>query len=575
MPVRLDKDLGPANSIKLVDGVGLFDCEMYMSGMHGGHGSGKTSSFKRCLFLKNIGQEEIVQLLVAAFETCPTPLCYVHLLHGGGAVRDIKTDDTAFGTRDWDYACIVTGVWPRESDQADVSGTAVRWVYTVARSLLPFSTGVYGADLGPDPRDASLATMAFGLNGPRLADLKRRCDPHSVLAYACPVPRIPSVVILVTGQSCSGKDYCANIWASVLNANANKAFTARIASISDATKRAYALATGCDLDLLLHDRAYKEEHRSRLTAFYQRQVDFRDELPKKHFLSVVSGTADADVLFITGMRDEAPIAVFSPLVPNTRLIEITIRVTEELRQARRGSSRNGVLTSDEAPLDYHPSFVFHNDENGSEAAENFAERWLNPFFDKELRRLADMVRLVPDFPCAGVDFRHVLNIAQRHGGLKLCTSLLRTHFTGDWSKVDYIACCQTGGFVFGPALSMQIGVPMALIREGGKLPPPVTSVPRRTSHISSVMSTEVLGKCFEMEKGLLSREMSVVVVDDVLASGHTLCAMLQLLNQAGISTEKIHVMVVAEFPAHSGRRSLRDRGFGSVKVQSLLVFSGH
>jgi hypothetical protein len=96
MPVRLDKDLGPANSIQLVDGVGLFDCEMYMSGMHGGHGSGKTSSFKRCLFLKNIGQEEIVQLLVAAFETCPTPLCYVHLLHGGGAVRD---QDRRYGFR--------------------------------------------------------------------------------------------------------------------------------------------------------------------------------------------------------------------------------------------------------------------------------------------------------------------------------------------------------------------------------------------------------------------------------------------------------------------------------------------
>ncbi|KAL2852227.1 hypothetical protein BJX68DRAFT_235098 [Aspergillus pseudodeflectus] len=51
---------------------------------------GKTYLFKRCLFLKNIRQKEIVQLLVAALGTCPTPLCYVHLLHGGGAVRDIK-----------------------------------------------------------------------------------------------------------------------------------------------------------------------------------------------------------------------------------------------------------------------------------------------------------------------------------------------------------------------------------------------------------------------------------------------------------------------------------------------------
>ena len=49
-PVQLSATfLGPEDNSKTVDGVGVFETEMYMSGMHGGHGGGKTSSFKRCL----------------------------------------------------------------------------------------------------------------------------------------------------------------------------------------------------------------------------------------------------------------------------------------------------------------------------------------------------------------------------------------------------------------------------------------------------------------------------------------------------------------------------------------------
>jgi adenine/guanine phosphoribosyltransferase-like PRPP-binding protein len=81
-------------------------------------------------------------------------------------------------------------------------------------------------------------------------------------------------------------------------------------------------------------------------------------------------------------------------------------------------------------------------------------------------------------------------------------------------------------------------------------------------------------KLLELEERLLPRDASVVVLDDVLAGGRTLCAVLQLLNQVGISSEKIHVIVVAEFPAHGGRGFLREQGFGRVNIQSLLVLRG-
>jgi adenine/guanine phosphoribosyltransferase-like PRPP-binding protein len=63
-------------------------------------------------------------------------------------------------------------------------------------------------------------------------------------------------------------------------------------------------------------------------------------------------------------------------------------------------------------------------------------------------------------------------------------------------------------------------------------------------------------------------------VDDVLATGKTLYAVLQLLDKAGIGAEDISVMAVAEFPVHRGRELLRQRGFGRVNIQSLLVFDG-
>ena len=224
---------------------------------------------------------------------------------------------------------MVTGVWSRDQDGTEAAGAAVGWVYNVARELLPLSSGAYGADLGPDPRDAALAAKAFGPNLPRLVHLKQISDPRNVLAYACPLakaPRAPTVIIMVTGESCAGKDYCAETWVSVFT---HKGFTARVISISDATKQGYAAATGADLKRLLRDRRYKEQHWAALTAFFQEQLRQRPQLREEHFVDAVKDALDTDVLLITGMRDEAPVATFSHLVPNSRLLRLTFKLPKK------------------------------------------------------------------------------------------------------------------------------------------------------------------------------------------------------------------------------------------------------
>lgn len=570
-----------------VDGAGRFETEMYMSRMHGGHGSGKTFSFKRCLFLKHIGESNIADRLIAAIETCPSPLCYLHLLQGGGAVA-VADSTNAFGCRDWDFACVITGVWPRNQDGTEVAERAVQWVYKVAESLLFLSSGAYSADLGPDPRDAPMAVMAFGPNRRRLAHLKRTLDPHNVLAYACPLPKVAmgqKLIILVTGESCAGKDFCADVWVSVFVGCAHPSLTARVVSISDETKREYAAATGADLGRLLRDRAYKEKHRQALTEFFQRQVRRNPRLPEEHFLNVVNRAVDVDVLLISGMREKAPIAAFSHLVPHSRLLEVYVQASEQTRRARGGS--HGDVTgsdnnkdrqnskSNSTALGYRPGLIFENDTAGSEAAKRFAKCYLLPFVHEDLQRLANMVRLAPSFPRPHIEFRHVLGISQQPGGLALCISLLQTHFPGDWAKVDAVACCEAGGFIYGSALASRVNVPLLLIREAGKLPPPTVSVARLPSHISSLASLDSNEKRIEMEQGVVPKGASVVVVDDVFCTGETLCAVLELLDGAGIGAENVSVLAVAEFPVHRGRELVRRRGFGGTKIQSLLVFDGN
>ncbi|KAJ6780546.1 hypothetical protein PWT90_06634 [Aphanocladium album] len=561
------------------DAVGLFNADLYMTSINGGHKPGKTSSFKRCVFLKEIRGKSTVSRLVRAFDSRPTNLCYLHLVHGGGAANDIAANDTAFGCRDWSYACVITAVWPREQDTLCVA--AKRWVYRVVKDLLPLSSGIYGADLGPDPRDAVLAQGAFGPNLARLSRLKRALDPFGILVYACPLSQRvieQKMIMIVTGKSCAGKDFCADIWASVL---ATHGIAVHVRSISDVTKAEYSRATGADLHQLLHDRTYKEIHRERLTAFFQSQVQWRPQLPEEHFRAVVQEAADVDVLLITGMRDPAPVAEFSHLCPHKKLVEINVTASHVVRHARKRDDgdceKSSACALDQESWssrilpDYCPDFIFENSTTGESQVKAFAEKHLVPLLSEARKQLADMIPIVPHFPQPEIEFRHVLNIAQDPRGLRISTSLLQS-CVGDWKQIDAIASCEAGGYIFAAPLALQVGIRFVPVRKSGKVPPPTLSAAKGPSHISSPKGGSE--ETIEMDRNVLSPTESVVVVDDVLATGRTLLAILQLLRQVGIEVENIVILVVAEFPIHRGRAFLRQNGFGLVRIQSLLVFSG-
>jgi adenine phosphoribosyltransferase len=280
----------------------------------------------------------------------------------------------------------------------------------------------------------------------------------------------------------------------------------------------------------------------------------------------VHDNAGVDVLFVTGMRESWPVAAVAHLVPGTRVVEIRIQTDEETRRAR-GATTEG--------HPYHRrGLIFDNHVMGEEAVKTFAERRLLPFFDGDLHRLAQMVPAVADFPRPGVKFQDVLKIAQQQGGLKLCAPLMQQLSTADWNSVDAIFGCEAGGFIFASALAIEVDVPLTLIRKAGKVPPPTISASKSASHVSRVATGGSKEERIEVDRALISKARSVVVVDDVLATGNTLRAVLSLLSQAGIQDLNITVMVVAEFSAHRDREMSCRSGFGRTQIQSLLVFEG-
>jgi len=80
--------------------VDLFKIDMYMFEMHDEHDRDKIFSFKRCSFLKDIEEANVVDRLIVIVETCLSSLCYLHLLQDDEAINDVAINVTAFDCRD-------------------------------------------------------------------------------------------------------------------------------------------------------------------------------------------------------------------------------------------------------------------------------------------------------------------------------------------------------------------------------------------------------------------------------------------------------------------------------------------
>jgi adenine phosphoribosyltransferase len=160
-----------------------------------------------------------------------------------------------------------------------------------------------------------------------------------------------------------------------------------------------------------------------------------------------------------------------------------------------------------------------------------------------------LTRQVADFPSAGIQFKDLTPLFADAGGLAAVTDELADVASG----ADLIAGIDARGFLLGGALAARLGTGVLAIRKGGKLPPPVRSENYQLEY--GTASLELPGD------GIDLTGRTVVIVDDVLATGGTLAAAHRLLERAGARVRIAAVVVelaglggrelVAPLPVHS------------------------
>ena len=149
-----------------------------------------------------------------------------------------------------------------------------------------------------------------------------------------------------------------------------------------------------------------------------------------------------------------------------------------------------------------------------------------------MKKLEDYVLSIPDFPEKGIIFRDVTSVLQDADGLRLAVDTMQDKVKD--LDYDVVVGPESRGFIFGMPIAYNNRQPFVLIRKAGKLP-------RETVSVSYDLE---YGKAtIEMHKDSIRPGQKVLIVDDLIATGGTTQAMIQLIEQLGGEVAGIVVLI--------------------------------
>lgn len=157
--------------------------------------------------------------------------------------------------------------------------------------------------------------------------------------------------------------------------------------------------------------------------------------------------------------------------------------------------------------------------------------------------LKALIRDIPDFPKPGILFRDITTLLQNPDGLRYTIDLMAEKCAD--LQPDYILGMESRGFIFGPPLAYKLGTGFVPVRKPGKLPAAVHTVEYELEY-----GTDSL----EMHQDALHEGAKVLIVDDLIATGGTAAATVQLVEQTG--AEVIGFGFIVELLALEGRQKL-------------------
>ena len=152
------------------------------------------------------------------------------------------------------------------------------------------------------------------------------------------------------------------------------------------------------------------------------------------------------------------------------------------------------------------------------------------------RELKALIREIPDFPKPGILFYDITTLLKDARGLRLVIDRISDHFRG--RLIDSVIGIEARGFIFAPALAYHLGAGFVPVRKPKKLPSEVESYTYDLEY-----GTDTL----EIHRDAIGSGNSVVIADDLLATGGTAQAVVKLVERLGGKVVGLSFVVELEF----------------------------
>jgi adenine phosphoribosyltransferase len=173
--------------------------------------------------------------------------------------------------------------------------------------------------------------------------------------------------------------------------------------------------------------------------------------------------------------------------------------------------------------------------------------------------LSKYIRSIPDYPKKGILFRDITTLIKNKEAFREAIDQLSK--IASKIKFDKLVAVESRGFVFASALSYNLSKPFILIRKKGKLP---------ADTFSQDFVLEYGKATIEIHKDSINKNDSVLIIDDLIATGGTAEAAAKLVEKSG-GNIACFIFVINLYDL-GGVNNLKNKGY---RTHSLIEFPGH
>jgi adenine phosphoribosyltransferase len=150
--------------------------------------------------------------------------------------------------------------------------------------------------------------------------------------------------------------------------------------------------------------------------------------------------------------------------------------------------------------------------------------------------LKQLIREVPDFPKKGILFYDITTLLKDKLGFATLIDALAEHYLN--KDIDLVLGMEARGFIFGPALAYRLNAGFVPVRKPGKLPAATASLSYDLEYGSNTL---------EIHRDAIQSGQRVIIVDDLLATGGTAAATVQLAKSLGADVCGVGFVVELDF----------------------------